>query len=90
MISEDQILSGLERLYLITPRTEGQCIQVCKFRTSSSRNSNSFIVDDERHNPSLEKLIDIGLYDLWWDMVRSTPEETAMRYSAVCTSILAD
>ena len=25
--------------------------------------SNSFVVDDERHDPSLEKLIDIGLYD---------------------------
>ena len=27
------------------------------------RDSNSFVVDNERHDPSLEKLIDIGLYD---------------------------
>ena len=54
------------------------------------RDSNLFIVDDERHDPSLKKLIDIGLYDQWGDMVRSTPEERAMRYSAVCTSMLAD
>ena len=51
---------------------------------------NLFVVDNERHNPSLEKLIDLGLYDLWGDMVRSTPEERAMRYLAVCTSMLAD
>ena len=56
----------------------------------SWRDSNLFIVDDERHDPSLEKLIDIGLYDRWGDMVRSTPEERAMRYLAVCTSMLAD
>ena len=48
------------------------------------------MVDDERHNPSLEKLIDLELYDQWGDMVRSTPEERAMRYSAVCTLMLAD
>ena len=51
---------------------------------------NSFVVDDERHDPSLEKLLDIGLYDRWGEMPRSTPEERAMRYSAVCTSMLAD
>ena len=54
------------------------------------RDSNLFVVDDERHNPSLEKLLDIGLYDQWGEMPRSTPEERAMRYSAVCTSMLAD
>ena len=54
------------------------------------RDSNSFVVDDERHDPSLEKLIDIGLYGQWGEMPRSTPEERAMRYSAVCTSMLAD
>ena len=47
-------------------------------------------MDDERHDPSLEKLLDIGLYDQWGEMPRSTPEERAMRYSAVCTSMLAD
>ena len=47
-------------------------------------------MDDERHDPSLEKLIDFGLYDRWGEMPRSTPEERAMRYSAVCTSMLAD
>ena len=39
---------------------------------------------------SLVKLIDIRLHDQWGDMIRSTPEERAMRYSAVCTSMLAD
>ena len=47
-------------------------------------------MDDERHNLSLEKLLDIGLYNRWGEMPRSTPEERAMRYSAVCTSMLAD
>ena len=47
-------------------------------------------MDDERHDPSLEKLLDIRLYDRWGEMPRSTPEERAMRYSAVCTSMLAD
>ena len=47
-------------------------------------------MDDERHDPSLEKLLDIGLYDRWGEMPRSTPEERAMRYSVVCTSMLAD
>ena len=51
---------------------------------------NLFVVDDERHDPSLEKLIDIGLYDQWGEMPRSTPEERAMRYLAVCTLMLAD
>ena len=47
-------------------------------------------MDDERHDPSLEKLLDFRLYDRWGDMPRSMPEERAMRYSAVCTSMLAD
>ena len=47
-------------------------------------------MDDERHDPSLEKLIDFGLYDRWGEMPRSMPEERSMRYSAVCTSMLAD
>ena len=47
-------------------------------------------MDDERHDPSLEKLLDFRLYDQWGDMPRSMPEERAMRYSAVCTSMLAD
>ena len=47
-------------------------------------------MDDERHDPSLEKLIDFGLYDRWGEMPRSMLEERAMRYSAVCTSMLAD
>ena len=47
-------------------------------------------MDNEKHDPSLEKLIDIGLYDRWGDMIRSTPEERAMRYSAVCMLMLAD
>ena len=54
------------------------------------RDSNSFVVDDERHDSSLKKLLDIGLYDQWGEMPRSTPEERAMRYSAVCMSMLAD
>ena len=54
------------------------------------RDSNLFVVDDKRYDPSLHKLIDLGLYDQWGDMVRSTPEERAMRYSAVCTLMLAD
>ena len=54
------------------------------------RDSNLFVVEDERHDPSLEKLLDIGLYDRWGEMPRSTPEERAMRYLAVCTSMLAD
>ena len=47
-------------------------------------------MDDKRYDPSLQKLIDLGLYDRWGEMPRSTPEERAMRYSAVCTSMLAD
>ena len=47
-------------------------------------------MDDERHDPSLEKLLDIRLYNQWGEMPRSTPEERAMRYSAVCTLMLAD
>ena len=47
-------------------------------------------MEDERHNLSLEKLIDIRLYDRWGEMVRSTPEERAMRCSAVCMSMLTD
>ena len=47
-------------------------------------------MDDERHDPSLEKLLDFKLYDRWGDMPRSMPEERSMRYSAVCTSMLAD
>ena len=47
-------------------------------------------MDDERHDLSLEKLLDFRLYDRWGDMPRSTPEERVMRYSAVCTSMLAD
>ena len=56
----------------------------------SLRDSNSFVVDDERHDLSLENLIDIGLYDRWGNMVWSTPEERAMRYLAVCILMLAD
>ena len=47
-------------------------------------------MDDERYDPSLQKLIDFGLYDRWGEMVRSTPEERAMRCSAVCMSMLTD
>ena len=47
-------------------------------------------MDDERYDLSLEKLIDFGLYNRWGEMPRSIPEERAMRYSAVCTSMLAD
>ena len=65
-------------------------MQVCEFRSSILTDLNLFIVDDERHDLSLEKLLDIGLYDRWGEMPRSTPEERAMRYSAVCTSMLAD
>ena len=90
MISEGRILFGQERSFRITPRIRGRCIQVCEFRSSILIDLNSFVVDDERHDLSLKKLIDIRLYDRWGDMVRSTPEERAMRYSAVCTSMLAD
>ena len=89
-ISEGRILFGPEQSFLIVPRIGGLCIHVCEFQSSVLTDLNSFIVDDERHNPSLEKLIDLGLYDQWGDMVRSTPEERAMRYSVVCTSMLAD
>ena len=47
-------------------------------------------MNDERHDLSLKKLLDIGLYDQWGEMPRSTPEERAMRYLAVYTSMLAD
>ena len=47
-------------------------------------------MDDGQYNPSLQKLIDLGLYDHWGEMPRSTLEERAMRYSTVCTSMLAD
>ena len=47
-------------------------------------------MDDERHDPSLEKLLDIRLYDQWGEMPRSSPEERAMRYLAVCMSMLVD
>ena len=47
-------------------------------------------MDDRRYDPSLQNLLDLGLYDQWGEMPRSTPEERAMRYSAVCTSMLAD
>ena len=90
MISEGRILFGLERLYQIAPRIEGQCIQVCEFRSSILTDLNSFVVDDERHDLSLKKLIDIRLYNQWGEMPRSTPEERAMRYSVVCTSMLVD
>ena len=89
-ISEGWILFGQERSYQITPRIGGLCIQVCEFRSLVLTDLNSLVVDDERHNPSLEKLIDLGLYDRWGDMVRSTPEERAMRYSVVCPLMLAD
>ena len=45
---------------------------------------------NDRHNPSLIKLIDLGLYDRSGNMIRSTLEERAMRYPAVSTSMLAD
>ena len=35
-------------------------------------------------------LIDKGLYDRTDALFRSVPEERAMRYSAVCTSMLVD
>ena len=35
-------------------------------------------------------LIDRGLYDRMDTLFRSVPEERAMRYSAVCMSMLAD
>ena len=47
-------------------------------------------MDNERYDPSLQKLIDIGLYNQWGEMVRSTLEEWAMKYSVVCTSMLVD
>ena len=47
-------------------------------------------MDNDRYDPSLQKLIDLRLYDQWGEMPRSTPEERAMRYSVVCTSMLAD
>ena len=65
-------------------------MQVCEFRSLILTDLNSLVVDDERHDLSLEKLLDIGLYDRWGEMPRSTPEERAMRYSVVCTSMLAD
>ena len=47
-------------------------------------------MDDRRYDSSLQKLIDLGLYDRWGEMPRSTPEERAMRYLAVCMSMLVD
>ena len=35
-------------------------------------------------------LIDKGLYDRKAPEIRNIPEERAMRYTAVCTSMLAD
>ena len=47
-------------------------------------------MDHDRYDPSLQKLIDLRLYDRWGETPRSTPEEQAMRYSVVCTLMLAD
>ena len=35
-------------------------------------------------------IFSFDMYNRWGEMPRSTPEERAMRYSAVCTSMLAD
>ena len=39
---------------------------------------------------SLVELIDKGLYDRGENEIRNIPEERAMRYTAVCTSMLLD
>ena len=39
---------------------------------------------------TLVELIDRGLYDQMDNEIRSIPEERAMRYSVVCTSMLLD
>ena len=52
---------------------------------------NRGLVGDPRRDRTLVTLIDKGLYD--WkteEQYRSVPEERAMRYAAVCTSMLLD
>ena len=63
---------------------------VYEFQTLAKRLRTHFTAEDEQHDPSLEKLIDLGLYDQWGEMLCSTPEEKVMRYSVVCTLLLTD
>jgi hypothetical protein len=51
----------------------------------------SIIVNDTRVDRTLITLIDKGLYDrVGADEIRNVPEERAMRYTAVCTSMVTD
>jgi hypothetical protein len=51
----------------------------------------SIIVNDTRVDRTLITLIDKGLYDrVGADEIRNVPEERAMRYTAVCTSMMTD
>ena len=47
-------------------------------------------MEDDRYNPSLGKLIDIGLYDWSGEILRNTIEKRVMQYTVVCTLMLAD
>ena len=52
---------------------------------------NRGLVGDPRRDRTLATLIDKGLYDWKWEeQFRNVPEERAMRYTAVCTSMLSD
>ena len=52
---------------------------------------NRGLVGDPKRDSTLATLIDKGLYDRKQEeQYRSVPEERAMRYAAVCTSMLSD
>ena len=52
---------------------------------------NRGLVGDPRRDRTSATLIDKGLYDQKWEeQYRNVPEERAMRYAAVCTSMLSD
>ena len=52
---------------------------------------NRGLVGDPRRDRTLATLIDKGLYDRKQEeQYRNVPEERAMRYAAVCTSMLSD
>ena len=52
---------------------------------------NRGLVSDPRRDRTLATLINKGLYDRKWEeQYQNVPEERAMRYAAVCTSMLSD
>ena len=52
--------------------------------------TDDLVATDVRRDRTMIALIDRGLYDRTDTLFRSVPEERAMRYSAVCTSMLMD